>query len=630
MGSKYNDFTGFTFNDIHSSDLHIIRTSEGDRYNETLTPSFQDKTVQVGGRDGTYIFGSYYQKKDIPISIAFDNMGEEEFRQLRNWGADKKIHKLIFDESPYKYYNAKLQAPTDLKYVCFDESEKMIQNESMESINRKRRIYKGEGTLKFTCYESFARSIILNQTEAKGQEVEFMRVYLNKTLRDCAFEIPLKCLDNVDEVSLYLSRDFLYDRGEWGAPNLDENGNYAAGQVDPKTGKPSTSYYAFQPQRVRISRVDGNSTAHLTSDYQTYLFPINLNKGFMGQVDTRTFVTNGVTIDRPILQDSQYDWHSPQRRTEIVQYDPQLKVTYGVSSEQLKNIIQEYGCYVYDDEDQTFKPKRNIDEIYAYWENGELVPNKENRNVYQKQSFETVDELIACDKSDWDYDDYHRVFVIEKELNSYLPTGHSIYLQPNNEERDYFLECRYIDTKGQEQVIKMEIHLVDEDVLTYTKEGKENTGTCVIYYKPLYGNFEEWQSTINLPAEKEDWNSEGTEFKITNCGDIDMPFQLLYEKENLESNFPGLELTLPGTDKVLKVAQFNLMEGDKGIIIDTYRRVIQGFSRAVNEDKIIYSKNLYNRFITEGDFFNIPVGKWSLTKTDSTTRPEMIYEYRYL
>ncbi|MBQ6628104.1 MAG: hypothetical protein IJH65_04730 [Methanobrevibacter sp.] len=61
------DFIGFTFKGVHSSELGIIRTSDGSRYNSELLPSFNDNTVAVPGGDGTYYFGSYYNQKIFPI-----------------------------------------------------------------------------------------------------------------------------------------------------------------------------------------------------------------------------------------------------------------------------------------------------------------------------------------------------------------------------------------------------------------------------------------------------------------------------------------------------------------------------------------------------------------------------------
>ena len=138
------DFIGFTFNGRHSSELGIIRTSDGSRYNSELLPSFNDNTVAVPGGDGTYYFGSYYNQKPFPIQFATDELDEAQFRQLRQWLGDKGIHDLIFDEAPYKVYSAKIAAVPNFNYICFDEGTD-------------HRTYKGEGTIQFVCYYPFAR-----------------------------------------------------------------------------------------------------------------------------------------------------------------------------------------------------------------------------------------------------------------------------------------------------------------------------------------------------------------------------------------------------------------------------------------------------------------------------------------
>jgi phage-related protein len=60
--------------------------------------------------------------------------------------SDKKMHKLIFDETPYKFYYVKLKSSPSIKNLCFDEGE-----------NRER-IYKGEMDLEFVCPTPYAFS----------------------------------------------------------------------------------------------------------------------------------------------------------------------------------------------------------------------------------------------------------------------------------------------------------------------------------------------------------------------------------------------------------------------------------------------------------------------------------------
>ena len=142
--SQYSsDYIGFTFNGVHSDTLGIKRTSEGSRFNENLLPTVQDKTAQVPGGDGMYHFGSYYTQRQFNISYAFDALTEEQLARIRALLGDKKIHELIFDEVPYKVYQAKVTGSASIKHIPFAEGET-------------NRIYKGEGSIQFTAYDPYA------------------------------------------------------------------------------------------------------------------------------------------------------------------------------------------------------------------------------------------------------------------------------------------------------------------------------------------------------------------------------------------------------------------------------------------------------------------------------------------
>ena len=149
MSVLKGDYIGFSFGKkadgtpMHSSDLGIVRTSNGSRFDESLLPTMQDKTVQVPGGDGTYYFGSYFTQRQIPVSFAFDSLTEEQIATLKAHFGDKKIQDLVFDERPYKIWRAKVTGTATLKYLAFSEGET-------------NRLYKGEGTIQFTCYQPYA------------------------------------------------------------------------------------------------------------------------------------------------------------------------------------------------------------------------------------------------------------------------------------------------------------------------------------------------------------------------------------------------------------------------------------------------------------------------------------------
>ena len=152
------NYLGFTYNGRHSSTFGIVRTSDGSRFNENLLPTMQDKTVQVPGGDGMYYFGSYYTQRQFSVSFAFDGLTDGDIAELKRHFGDKKIHDLIFDETPYKVWSAKVTGTATLKYMMFEEDDGT-------------RIYKGEGSLQFTCYNPFARCYSTKKSDYKNLEI---------------------------------------------------------------------------------------------------------------------------------------------------------------------------------------------------------------------------------------------------------------------------------------------------------------------------------------------------------------------------------------------------------------------------------------------------------------------------
>ena len=163
------DFISFSYNGVHSTELGIVHVSSSDRYADALLPTIQDKSVQVPGSDGTYFFGSYYTQRPITLNIAFDSVTESQLRRARALFGDKQSHPLVFDEEPYKVYYAKVIGTPQYNYICFGSP----------------RIYKGEGTINFICYDPFAHCLnnykYLNQYTVGNPSTPPWYKYNNKT-----------------------------------------------------------------------------------------------------------------------------------------------------------------------------------------------------------------------------------------------------------------------------------------------------------------------------------------------------------------------------------------------------------------------------------------------------------------
>lgn len=139
-----DDYIGFTYAGLHSSQFGIKSVTGGDRYQRYLSPEFTDTTAQRVGANGTHYFGTNHTRKVFNFNIAFDNMTETEFRELKSW-FNSGIAELILDELPYIKYYAKIQNIIQISFLPFIDKN----ND---------RILKGEFAISFVCYDPYGYS----------------------------------------------------------------------------------------------------------------------------------------------------------------------------------------------------------------------------------------------------------------------------------------------------------------------------------------------------------------------------------------------------------------------------------------------------------------------------------------
>jgi predicted phage tail component-like protein len=141
------DFIAFSFNGKHSyEDMGIYRTSDGnDGYSMSLTPEIQDKTAN-SEMDGSYFFKANHKSKVFNIKFAFDSLTEKQFNDLKIWLNGKEQGDLWFAEEPYKVYTAKVTGSATITTTPFTGA------------TNNQKIYKGTGSVTFTCYWPYAHT----------------------------------------------------------------------------------------------------------------------------------------------------------------------------------------------------------------------------------------------------------------------------------------------------------------------------------------------------------------------------------------------------------------------------------------------------------------------------------------
>lgn len=232
--TRGDDFTGFSFNGVHSSTLGVVRVSNGNRHEVNILPFIKDTSVEVPGGDGHYFYRTNYKKYDMTLNIAFDEMDERQFRFLRRFYLSKGLYQLILDENPYKIYIAKGKGLSNIKFVPFGASN-----------NRR---YAGEATLSFEIYDGLSKSRFKFKDDYTIANIaEWNDVVGDYTVRQVDFteEDPTNTgvvifTEEEGVNSKLITEEKFYDfnnLNEWDvASGLQERGNYDTFYVDGARG----------------------------------------------------------------------------------------------------------------------------------------------------------------------------------------------------------------------------------------------------------------------------------------------------------------------------------------------------------------------------------------------------------
>lgn len=141
---------------------------------------------------------------------------------------------------------------------------------------------------------------------------------------------------------------------------------------------------------------------------------------------------------------------------------------------------------------------------------------------------------------------------------------------------------------------------------------------------------EEWIGASGLITADTAYNSFSTEgnCNLYNAGDLSTDFKLIVNIENSPTN-----ITLKKGSETIGTLNFALTaQGDDAYVrFNSATQLIEGLVKTTSGE-IELTGNLYNKYITSGDWFKIPVGKSVLSiteKTGITDKPTIDYDYLY-
>ena len=231
------------------TDLKIYRTSNGNRYNESITPAMTDKVVDVPGGDGQYYFGTTFKNRTFTVDYAFDKLTKTEIDTIKMVFSGDGIHELVFDEdrdnngTAIKIWSAKVTGTATMKHLCFEEN-------GVDT-------YKGEGSITFTCYYPYARSEKLKLSTENTAET---RLPTNNGDIPAPFKFTIKRWNNVNNTH---SDDYDIDDSQkiWGIEYSDGTGGEDTIDLVFLSPQSATdSEYTWDSKTGLITKTDTDST----------------------------------------------------------------------------------------------------------------------------------------------------------------------------------------------------------------------------------------------------------------------------------------------------------------------------------------------------------------------------------
>lgn len=561
------DYIGFTFGDVHSSELGLMRVSDGSRYNQDLLPPLQDKVAQVNGRDGAVYFGSQYNTRPIKVPVAFDNMTEESFNQLKKLLQDKKPKYLWFDETPYKQWLVKAANAQNFKWICFDESRN----------GKEKRIYKGEGTLEFSCFSPYAES-----------RVTFLDEEINQVIFKANGKLNLGTTPYLE--ILTLSKNGM-DKQLFSSPAIGDgisgNKEFVIKEADDlRIVNLDDQYYDVAKEYVKIMTKKGYITLSETSLIENSdTSEASPKYGFFGIRTSGTMYDGyrvGVVNDEnlKILKEMKFDASGKSTTTFSIWQ-------YGISFKTITDI------YLYN---------KLIDKENRYHSYNFVAENTSNPYILIHEDKKGIQTLLQPI-----YDNNNTLIGIEESNLSIKILSLKGGIQDNT------------DLKGDINTLQNSYNY-SEWVLSSNLRKQYD-----FYSNPLYNTYtsNNLMSVYNagdIPTDCQIIISKTNleNYTLSNTNPI---------KFSISSSFdPNTEVG----ELILK--SFSLLNGDEGIILDSKLKLIKGY-KLKEDGSIQLTGTVYNKYKKEGDFFKIPIceDEEYYKITNSANIPfEVQYKHHYI
>lgn len=144
-------FISFTFGGRAIEDFGLIAVTDGDRLERNAYAEFSDATTAYDVLNGQLYWGSNFSPNKLDLSLATDEITEQQIDDFKEWFSPGKERELILSEHPNRAIIARVASVPEFKFLPFEKKTAVIINGFPYETSTT--VYRGEIQLSFVMDE---------------------------------------------------------------------------------------------------------------------------------------------------------------------------------------------------------------------------------------------------------------------------------------------------------------------------------------------------------------------------------------------------------------------------------------------------------------------------------------------
>lgn len=147
LSYRAKTYISFSFGGKFIEDFNLIVVNSGDRMERKIYSNFSDNVTSNDTRDGQIFWGTTQTTNQLELTLATDEMSEQDLDNFREWFAPGKTKELIMSEHPNRAIMARVSETPQYSFIPFEKESFIKVNLNTYKVSTT--VFRGEVKLSF-------------------------------------------------------------------------------------------------------------------------------------------------------------------------------------------------------------------------------------------------------------------------------------------------------------------------------------------------------------------------------------------------------------------------------------------------------------------------------------------------